>query len=717
MIGARRRPRLLPFLLAFSGICWAESVSGADEIHLPACRNRTLLLADRILSDEVRGHMVAQGNVRVERMGHVLTSEEVIYDRGARQFLVPGSFSLVFPDGEVLSGSRGVVDEHIANGEIELARVESPKEPGTFKAVRAVRSPGQSLVLEQAWYSPCPVSDANPVPLWRIRATRVVHDESAQDVVYANPVFEFAGVPIGYLPVFRHPDPSVKRRSGYLPPSFHAGSLLGFGIRIPYYIALAPDREAKVSVLAKNREGPLLDGEYRQLFSSGELEVSGSVTRSRLSERVSQLRGHVFLDSEIRASGGTAVGADLNLSSHPGYLNHFDYSSEDRLRNRFYVERFSEESQFELTMIAFQTQRLKERGRTLPYVLPEIAYSRTLQEFPLGGTLQLGGDVRLLRRIEGRRVSSAGVEIEWEHERLLSGGFLVGVHGRVRMDGYTFGGESLTPSGIMHSNVVRVLPQAGVEATWPLARVNRVGAHMLEPFAQLILAPERRSDAIVPNEDSLDVEFDEFSLLARNRFTGRDRIETGNRGAVGMRYTFLGRSGIRFEGIGGQVYRASELTDFTPASGLRGKSSDYVFAWSVSFDRPTKFHLLHRSRLDRDYAFKRNDITIQAEWETVSLDGTYVFLEGDPDAPPSAPERLDGGEIRNRLGAQISDFWHASIEARHDMVSNRSISASGSFRYTTDCLWAQLDVVHKYNFSVVAPADTKITLSINLPAF
>ena len=57
----------------------------------------------------------------------------------------------------------------------------------------------------------------------------------------AMPFSSCAGVPIFYTPYFTHPDPTVKRRSGFLAPSFGNDSSLGLSVQPIYYFALAPN--------------------------------------------------------------------------------------------------------------------------------------------------------------------------------------------------------------------------------------------------------------------------------------------------------------------------------------------------------------------------------------------------------------------------------------------------------------------------------------------
>ena len=60
---------------------------------------------------------------------------------------------------------------------------------------------------------------------------------------YYGAQFEFFGAPIAYLPYFQSPDPTVKRKSGFLPPTFKSSNKLGYGLRVPYFFAISDDKD------------------------------------------------------------------------------------------------------------------------------------------------------------------------------------------------------------------------------------------------------------------------------------------------------------------------------------------------------------------------------------------------------------------------------------------------------------------------------------------
>ena len=76
---------------------------------------------------------------------------------------------------------------------------------------------------------------------------------------------EFFGVPLAYMPYFSAPDPTVKRKTGFLMPIVSARvRSTASRSTTPYYWALAPDYDVTFTPMITTRQGPLLQGEFRQ---------------------------------------------------------------------------------------------------------------------------------------------------------------------------------------------------------------------------------------------------------------------------------------------------------------------------------------------------------------------------------------------------------------------------------------------------------------------
>ena len=70
----------------------------------------------------------------------------------------------------------------------------------------------------------------------------MVHDSNKKTIYYDNATIKIYDLPIFYIPKLSHPDPSVDRRSGFLPPSFSDSKNLGTAISIPYFWFVNEDK-------------------------------------------------------------------------------------------------------------------------------------------------------------------------------------------------------------------------------------------------------------------------------------------------------------------------------------------------------------------------------------------------------------------------------------------------------------------------------------------
>ena len=192
-------------------------------------------------------------------------------------------------------------------------------------AVEARRVDGRYNTLSKVVYSPCIVCSDSPTPLWRIRARRVIHDEEARIIHYENATFDLFGVPIGWLPYFRHPDPSVKRASGFLTPSLRSSSsTFGYGVKVPYFIVIDDQSDFTITPFLTTDDGLILEGEYRRVFENGSVRLGGSITRNDFADD-GKVQGHLDTEGEFRWRDGFTWGWDINYATDDGYLRRFEF--------------------------------------------------------------------------------------------------------------------------------------------------------------------------------------------------------------------------------------------------------------------------------------------------------------------------------------------------------------------------------------------------------
>jgi len=200
-------------------------------------------------------------------------------------------------------------------------------------------------------------------------------------------------------------------------------------------------------------------------------------------------------------------------------------------------------------------------------------------------------------------------------------------------------------------------------------------------MASIVASPYGGNPENIPNEDSLDFEFDDTNLFSPNRFTGLDRVEGGPRVNYGLRWGIFGDKGGRSTVLVGQSYRVKDDDTFQEDSGLEDNLSDIVARIDVA---PAEYlDLLYRTRLDKsNLEAKRHEFQIGAGPKGLRLALGYLFIDRQVGSEFAGRE-----EIRYAVNGQLSRYWRAGVSAIHDLSEDAGLRALGlQLTYEDECL-------------------------------
>ena len=655
------------------------------------------LVADSVSFDEAAQTVTAEGNVEVFQGERVLTASRITYNSQTGEITAEGPIVLRDTTGSVVIANAASLDAELRNGLITGARAIVGENAGTLAAVEGQRIDGRYSVLSKVVYSTCEVCFIAPTPLWQIRASRVVHDEVERMIHYEGAIFDVMGVPVAYLPFFSHPDPTVERKSGFLAPTFRQSSEYGFGVQVPYFIDLGPSRDMTVTAFPTSNDGLVTMGEYRQAFDTGSLTFNGSLAAVTTGlDDAWQGRGHLFgsgrfdvSDSAGAALGlgeGTMAGFGLQLTSDRTYLDRYDFSGADRLESIAYIDRYAANGFFRADGTHFRSLRENEFDSKDIVALP-IFEARHVS--PLGdnfGSVGVTGAGALLTRPSGRDTGRLSIGADWQADTVLPIGLAIGGFAEARLDAYTVHDDAAFDNDAS----LRFFPQAGIEARYPLVATFLDSTHMIEPGAQLIVAPNSGNPDDIPNEDSTTVEFDDGNIFSRNRFPGYDRVETGTRLNVGLRYARIADDPFTLNASLGQVFRFTEDTAFSAGSGLSSRSSDTVA--SVDFGYAPFLTVTNSYRFDNDFTLQRSEIGGLLTLERFRFAAGYIFL--GEDATAGALE--DREEVNASVDFDLGRRWRLGASWRQDMENDEMVSIGGRVGYRNECAALELTFGQDY---------------------
>jgi LPS-assembly protein len=586
--------------------------------------------------DDEKQTVTAQGDVELVQGNQILRANKMVYHLDTDTVEAIGNVSLLDDEGNVSFAEYVSLNKSMKDGFVH-SLLSLLADGSRFTASEARRENGTKMTLTDASYTPCKVCETDPKPLWQIKADKVIHDETDHSVKYKNARLEFAGVPLAFAPIFSHADPSVKRKSGFLRPSYGYSSEQGAHAEAGYYFGdIRPDIDATVKVRPTSQAGVLVMGELRKRFEHGRMQFDGSFANSDRHEEdgrieEDQLRGHIFANGLYEIDEKWRAGFNVQRASDKEYLRLYDITHQDVLESRAYAERFSGRDYTNISAFNFQDVRLGLRPEQ-PDILPSLEH-RSLGEPGglFGGRWTAGLSTLELRRSgTDQDVQRGSVDLGWERRDVSRAGFVTRVNLSGRGDFYAVQDSNaavLNPALDSSTQQGRGMAVASVDVSYPMVKRVEKAQVMIEPQIGLSASPQTDDTPLeIPNEDSIDIQLDSNNLFSGNRFPGIDRVEDGARVNYGIRAGLYGDNGRYGKIFLGQSYRLDDDVIFPVGSGLEDKASDVVGQINASVSKYLSGD--YRFQMDnRSLVIHRHEFQAHLGNDMVSVNGKYIFID------------------------------------------------------------------------------------------
>ncbi len=726
-----------------------------------------LVQATEIRYDYTNNTVAAVGNVQIYYGGATIEADQVIYDQKTKRLRAQGNVRLTEPDGKITYGQTIDLSDDFRDGFVDSLRLETPDDT-RFAAARADRAKGNYTVLQNGVYTACEPcrDDPKKPPLWQVQAARIIHDEGEKMLYFEDARVEFFGVPLAYVPFMSAPDPTVKRKSGFLFPSLSESSQYGFGVEPKYFWALAPNYDLTFGTLLTTKQGVLGEAEWRHRLLNGSYSIRAAgifqqdpgyfADRDGPNSPTAQtFRGAIqtagqFAINDKWVWGWTGLLVtdtqflfDYQLRQFNGAFDPFQTGVASQGVSQLYLNGAGERSYFDVRSIYYYGFSQQDNQAQIPIIHPVLDYSNVLAQPVLGGefsykvnltslsrqaaefqavtqTAQAAGTCGsptadtaipancLLRAIPGE-YSRASTELDWRRTVVTDSGQMImpffqfrGDLASVNVDNQVGVANYIAPG---ETDLARAMPAAGVEYRYPFVDVEPWGTQTIEPIAQLILRPNETDIGKFPNEDSQSLVFDDSNLFAIDKFSGWDRVEGGSRVNAGVQYT-------------AQVNRAGSLNV------LFGQS--YALFGQNSFQVPDITNTGLESGLDKTVSDYVGRVTYQPNQ-------VYSFTaRGRFDEATFTPERLEFesranfdrwtlqvlygdyaaqpllGFLTRREGilagasVKLTENWIALGSARYDIANDQIDQSRLGIGYVDDCFMLSVNWLTGYTYTAIA---------------
>jgi LPS-assembly protein len=686
--------------------------------------------AEQLIYDKSR--VIAQGNVEIYYNDYILTADKVTYDQTLNKLTAEGNAQLKSPDGKITRADVFEATDDFRDAFIRKLSVVTVDET-RIAAETATRKEGNITEFERGKYTPCR-NDPGMPPLWCIGAARIIHDQTAGTITYQDAQFQLFGVPILYLPYFQHPDPSVKRQSGFLMPSYDQSSTLGFSVEVPYYFALAPNYDFTFRPRYFTDRGVLWQGDYRHRLPDGQFTINFAAiadeTGPGFDSALGNWRGSLQTKGLFSLSSWWKYGWDITIESDESFRRTYKLDpiiQTDRV-NVAFLQGLSGRNYFGMSFYHFGGLYLNDTDLANSFVHPVIDYSYIWGNPVLGGELSFNMHARSLTRLDGTDSSRLVVEAGWQKKLIDPLGQVWTPFASARGDVYSFANAVDPNNGVAaipDDTLVRGLGTAGVTYSYPFVSHTSWASHIVEPTAQIIVRSNRVDQFRTPDEDARSLVFDDTLLFDVSKFSGYDRLETGTRANIGLQYTLQTNGGLFARMVVGQsLHLAGEnpyepppgldsalISNFNPANGLDTTRSDYIAGLYLS--PASGLSLIAQARFDeKDFTLRRQDTALQGTYGPLLTQFAYTYTQFDPKFGTFDEQQ----EIIGTLGLRLTERWSIVGQARYDIDALERVQDILQVKYSDECFVLSVSYIetHVENQALEIHKDRTVMLRFEL---
>ncbi|WP_421693193.1 LPS-assembly protein LptD [Aestuariivirga sp.] len=685
---------------------------------------RVDVIAERLTYDANTKVATATGTVQLTYGPYILTATRVAYNMKSGTFEANGSVILKEPNGNILEADSAQLRDTFKEGFANHVKALLTNNV-TITAIYAKRYENGVTIYQNASYTACQTCvTEDGVPIWQIVAREAKHDLNTHTIYYKDVSLKLGDVPVLWAPRFAYPDPTVKRRTGFLIPSYHSGDF-GFGVATPYFWAIKPNMDLTLSPMWTTRRGVLADAEFRHRLSSGTYSIAGygiyETSLSKSNETGSPWRGGARTQGDFKINDNWDWGWDGTVVSDRKFLSDYDIDSRNMLASYVQATGLNDRNYTKAQIIGWQTLVKDQDQSEMPIATPFVTGDYVLGTEVLGGEFSYGFNAYSLERRSSVDEPQNGIELgteqshftayaDWKRQMISQSGLLVTPFAGVRSDAYY--SENVPGASSDEDSEFDLTPTAGIDTRMPFVASFGTLQSVLTPVAQIIASPSEPNQHNNANEDAITLNFDTSNLFLSDRFTGYDRWEGGLRANAGVNYTLMAESGSFLRATFGESFHIAGENSFLAGSGLDGTASDLVAG--VALQLTPSVTLGYQARMEEDLS------RINVQEASLGLNfgkfsGSFNYADISAAANYGRPDNEQ--QVWADARYYLNNAWSVFGGFRYDIQNDKPMDEKMGVTFDCDCMKADLtySMSHTDQFGVSDNGtEYRIDLSVEL---
>ncbi|MEY3962693.1 MAG: hypothetical protein RLZ08_1076 [Pseudomonadota bacterium] len=542
-------------------------------------------------------------------------------------------------------------------------------------------------IVKDAKFTTCKkTNETDGCTYWNLNAGELIHDKEQKKITYKNASLDLNNVPVFYLPYFAHPDPTVKRESGFLPPTLaNLGGDIGSSLKIPYFYPISQSSDFTISPVYYFKQHPLLLGEYREKFKNGkfkngDLSLEGSFTQGYKEVTTTKTDGsrhhlygnlNLIFNDKIHVNNPTYLRVNKINSTNDGFKRNLVKEDDTKLTNEIYINSFGKTENFNIKTATYRDISLTKNSDQYSYLLPELSYSKySLFD---NNNLSFNSIFKSQNSNTNQNKSSFINNLDYSTQEFYNNNLGIGYKFLTKINNINYYSDYKTPNENLNS---QINPVVGFDTSIPFAKINKETEQYIIPRILTRYAPGKMTNA-TSNDTTLNTD----NIFSMNRMNSDELIEKDLSFNLGADWIWQEKKTSNKEpekaSISiGQVLKLNKDLDMPTKSSLQKTNSDIVS--KLNYVSPKNFDITLKNTFDNQLNHVYyNDLTIKKNFSSAEIN--FNFYEKNSHI---GNERY----AKANLTSYVTDSTKIKIESDRNLKTDLTNSHKLGIENENECI-------------------------------
>ena len=560
-------------------------------------------------------------------------------------------------------------------------------------------------IVNKGVFTSCKKND--DCPPWSMYADEIKHDKTKKQLVYKDAVLKIYDFPVLYFPKFFHPDPSVKRQSGFLQPEINSSDTLGSSLTLPYYKVISDNKDLTLTPTLFDGSTSMLTTEYRTINKNTKILADIGYVNGYKSTATNKLANlsHYFFDIDRNLNLENYNSSNLKLSlkkvSNDTYLKIFDQhitksslrpDDFDNLNSSLKLFLNHKDFDFESGIQSFEDLQIENKSDRYQYNLPYYNYDKLISQNYFGGNISFNSN--------GNNYLSNTNKLETNITNNFTYNSLDYISNFGLKNNFSLSLKNLNSIGkkttLYKSNPqIELASLFNIDFSMPFEKKDENSENLLIPKMSFRFNPSDMKDNSL-SDNKINVS----NVFALNRLGLSDTLESGKSVTLGLDYKNEKKNDLNqinnyFELKLATVFRDKE-EKFIPNKSTIHKKNSNLFG-SITNKFSNNIDLSYNFSLDDDYkTLEYNDLNATFSVNNIITKFNFIEENGETGDTNSLASSLEYNfDKKNSFKFQTRRNRKLNLTEYYDLV----------YEYKNDCLTAGI----KYKKSYYTDGDLQPT--------